>query len=300
MRRVARILWRVARTAVDGWGRHRVPRLGAALAFYTVLSLAPLVVVAVGVASLVFARQQIQGELIAQLRSLVGPSGAELAQTLFDNAYGAYRPSSGMIASAVGLGALLLGASAVVAQLKSALNTIWGAAGAGGGLRNALLNRILSFALVLGLGFLLLASLLFNAAVTAFNRYFSHTLGVPAELLSAVNGTASFALTALLVGVLYRYLPDTEVRWRDVAYGALLSALLFTAGKWLLGRYLGHSAIASAYGAAGSLIIVLLWIYYSAQIFFVGAEVARAAAMERDTGRSAPPSPSRTTGPDGH
>jgi len=290
MRRVARILWRVARTAVDGWRRHRVPRLGAALAFYTVLSLAPLVVVAVGVASLVFARQQIQGELIAQLRSLVGPSGAKLAQTLFDNAYGAYRPSSGMLASAVGLGALLFGASAVVAQLKSALNTIWGAAG-GGGLRKAFLNRILSFALVLGLGFLLLASLLFNAAVTAFNRYFSHAFGVPAGLLSAVNGAASFVLTALLIGVLYRYLPDIAVRWRDVSYGALLSALLFTVGKWLLGRYLGHSAIASAYGAAGSLIIVLLWIYYSAQIFFLGAEVARATAQEREANRSPRASP---------
>jgi membrane protein len=285
---VARTLWRIVRTTVEGWGRHRVPRLGAALAFYTVLSLAPLVVVAVGVASLVFARQQIQAELTAQLASLVGPPGAKLAQTLFDNAYAAYRPSSGVIASAVGLAALLFGASAVVAQLKSALNTIWGAAGNVGGLRRALFNRILSFALVLGLGFLLLASLLFNAAVTAFNRTITHTLGVNAELLSAANGALSFALTALLIGVLYRYLPDTKVRWRDVGYGALLCALLFTLGKWLLGRYLGHSAVASAYGAAGSLIIVLLWIYYSAQIFFLGAEVARATAVDHEASRSAP------------
>ncbi|MEJ2289927.1 MAG: YihY/virulence factor BrkB family protein [Deinococcales bacterium] len=285
-----RFAWRVLRATARGWQQHRVPRLGAALAFYTVLSMAPLVVVAVGVASLVFARQQIQSELIAQLQTLVGPSGADLARTLFHNAYSAYRPSSGVITSAVGVGALLFGASAVLAQLKSALNTIWGAGHKrGGGIAKVVLDRLLSFALVFALGFLLLASLLFNTAVTAFNRYFSHTVGVPAELLSAVNGGATFVVTALLIGVLYRYLPDKAVRWRDVWPGSVGAALLFTAGKWLLGRYLGHNAISSAYGAAGSLIVVLLWIYYSAQIFFLGAELARATADERRPSRSPTP-----------
>ncbi len=295
MRRLARTVGRVARRTVDGWRRHRVPRLGAALAFYTVLSLAPLVVVVVGVASLVFARQQIQTELVAQLGSLAGPSGAKLAQTLLDNAYHAYRPSSGVIASAVGLGALLFGASAVVAQLESALDTIWDATRDGGGIRRLLLHRALSFALVLGLGFLLLASLLFNAALAAFHHAVHQALGAPAGLLDAVNGAAGLALTALLIATMYRYLPDEPVRWRDAAYGAVLSALLFTAGKWLLGRYLGHSALASAYGAAGSLVIVLVWIYYSAQILFLGAEVARATAEEREAGRSRGPRRGRTT-----
>lgn len=296
MRPSYRQAWRVLRATARGWQRHRVPRLGAALAFYTVLSLAPLVVVAVGVASLLFARQQIQSELVTQLQRLVGPSGADLARTLFHNAYSAYRPRSGVIASAVGVGALLFGASAVLAQLKSALNTIWGSAGKrSGGIAKAVLDRLLSFVLVFGLGLLLLASLLFNAAVTAFNHYFSHAVGVPAELLSAIDGGATFVLTALLIGVLYRYLPDAAVRWRDVWPGSAAAALLFTAGKWLLGRYLGHSAIASAYGAAGSLIIVLLWIYYSAQIFFLGAELARATAEERRFNRD-PPSPGRTRG----
>jgi membrane protein len=282
MRSPFRFAWRVLRAAVRGWQQHRVPRLGAALAFYTVLSLVPLVVIAVGVASLVFARQQIQGQLVAQVQMVVAPSGADLARTLFHNAYSAYRPSAGVIASALGVGALLFGASAVLAQLKSALNTIWGAGGKRtGGIAKVVLDRLLSFALVFAVGFLLLASLLFNAAVTAFNHYVSHTVGVPAELLSAIDGGATLVLAALLIGVLYRYLPDTSVRWRDVWPGSVTAAVLFTAGKWVLGRYLGHSAIASAYGAAGSLIIVLLWLYYSAQIFFLGAELARATADER-------------------
>ncbi len=278
---------------------HGIPRLSAALAFYTVLSLAPLVVVAVGVASLVFARQQIQSEIVAQLQTLVGPSGGQVARTLFDNAYRAYRPSSGLVASAIGLGALLFGASAVLAQLKSALNTIWGGSDAGReGVLGAVLDRLLSFALVFALGFLLLASLLFNTLVTAFNRTVSRAAGVPAELLSAVNGVAALILTAVLMAVLYRYLPDTLVRWRDVVPGAGIAAVLFAAGKWLLGRYLGHSAIASAYGAAGALIIVLLWIYYSAQIFFLGAELTRAIAQERAVTRPGSP-PGRTRDPAG-
>jgi len=274
-----RTLRRLAAETIRGFQRHRVPRLGAAVAFYTVLSIAPLVVVAVGVASMVFARQQVQTDLIDQIRSVVGPAGAKVAHNVFRNAYRAYQPRSGILATIVGVGFLLFGASAVLQALKDAMNTIWeGPPEEQTGFLRPVLIRLVAFVVVLGLGLLLLASLLFATVKANFNQFFAQSIGAPTAVLTVVNGFVSFAFIAVMIALLYRYLPDKWVEWSDAWLGAVAAAVLFEAGKWVLGRYLAHSAVASAYGAAGSFIIVLLWIYWSAQIFFLGAELARSWA----------------------
>jgi len=273
---------RLASETLHAWQRHRVPRLGAAVAFYMVLSIAPLVVVAVGVASLVFAKQQIQTDLIDQIKSVMGPAGAQVTRNIFQNAYSAYRPRSGIFATLVGVGFLLFGASAVLQALKDAMNTIWeGPPEEQRGPLRPVVIRLIAFVVVLALGLLLLASIVFATLKANVNQYVAHVLGAPAGLLTVVNGVVSFALIASTIALLYRYLPDKWVQWRDAWLGAVAAAVLFAAGKWVLGRYLAHSAVASAYGAAGSFIIVLLWIYWSAQIFFLGAELARAWAKIR-------------------
>lgn len=279
-----RMLWRdrrqiagLVKNTFAAWSEDNVPRLGASLAYYSALSLAPLLLVVVAVAGLAFGKQAVQGEIVWQIKDMVGEQGAKVIQDLIQ---AAHKPSSGIVATIIGLLTLFFGASSVVMELSDALNTIWHVpkdpkqTGLTSMFRY-MKQRFVSFAMVLGVGFLLLVSLIVNAALSAAGKFFNELLPVPEYVLHATNIIISFLVITFLFGLIYKVLPDVRLKWSDVAVGAAVTSLLFTLGKFLLGLYLGKSTIASAYGAAGSFIIVLVWVYYSAQIFFLGAEFTR-------------------------
>jgi membrane protein len=262
--------------------KDRVQRLGASLAFYTVLSLAPMIVVVLAIAGAVFGRQAAQGQLAWQIRDLVGPQGALAIQGVIDDAR---RPVTGITATIIGLITLFFGASAVVNELRDALNIIWNVTPTehSSGWRSFLhevRNRLFSFAMVLGVGFFLIVSLAVNAFVTATGAYVNSLLPVPPALLQFMDAVFSFAVIAVVFAVLYKLLPNVPIEWSDVTVGALVTSAMFTLGKFLIGLYLGRTSVANAYGAAGSLVVVLLWVYYSAQVFFVGAEFTYAYTTE--------------------
>jgi membrane protein len=258
------------------WLRHEGPRLAASLSLYSLLSLAPLVILSIAIASLAFGQTAAQDAIIHEVRDLMGADGARTIQTVI--AHGK-APHAGSFASAIGVIILLLGASSVFGELQSALNKIWDAKRANAaGAFAVIKSRLVSFALVLGFGFLLLVSLVFSAALAAFGRFFSAKLSVPPGLLTVTDAVVSFAGIFALIALILRYVPDVILRWRDIWQGALATAFLFTAGKALLGLYLGKAAVGSPYGAAGSLIVVIIWVYYSAMIFYFGAEFTRVRA----------------------
>jgi membrane protein len=260
----------------------RVPRLGASLAFYTVLSLAPLLVVVIAVAGLVFGREAAIGQVVWQIQDLVGDEGAQVVSVLLTSAH---KPRSGSIAAILGLLTLFFGASAVVAELRDALNTIWNvpAKEECSPLRSVLSvlrDRTLAFAMVMGIGFLLLVSLAINAALAALGGSFKFYLPTSEWLLQTVNFCVSFVVIGFLFAMIYKVLPDIYISWGDVILGAAITSLLFNIGKLLIGLYLGKAGFSSTYGAAGSLVILLIWVYYSAQIFFIGAEFTHAYAEQ--------------------
>jgi membrane protein len=257
------------KTALE-WNRHNAPRLGAALAYYTILSLAPLLVVVVAIAGFVFGQQAAEGQIGWQIREFVGPTGAEAIQSMLTSAR---HPTEGLLAATLGIVLLLTSASAVFAELRDSLNYIWGVQPTEWhGLWSAIKYRFLSYAMVLGIGFLLMVSLVVSAALSFLEKYFGTLLGIPASALQIVNFFISLAVITVLFALIYKIIPDTHITVRDVLPGATLTAALFTAGKFLIGVYLGTASIGSAYGASGSLVILLVWVYYSAQIFFFGAE----------------------------
>jgi membrane protein len=261
------------------WLDHEGPRLAASLSFYSLLSLAPLVILTIAIASLAFGRSEAEQVLIDEVGDLMGGAGASTVETVIE--YGK-EPRAGGVASLIGIIILLLGASSVFGELQSGLNKIWNVkAPDDTGLLSLIESRLISFALVLGFGFLLLVSLLFSAALAAFGRLISAHLSLPTALLAATNAAVSFAGIFVLITLILRYVPDVRLRWRDIWQGALATAVLFSIGKSLLGLYLGKTAVASAYGAAGSLIVVILWVYYSAMIFYFGAEFTRVRANAR-------------------
>jgi len=270
------------------WLDHEGPRLAASLSFYSLLSLAPLVILTIAMASLAFGRSEAQEVLIHEVRDFMGSAGVRTVQMVLEHGV---EPQGGGVASLIGVIILFLGASSVFGELQSALNKIWDVvkAPADTGLLSLIESRLVSFALVLGFGFLLLVSLVFSAALAAFGRLLSAHLSLPTALLAATNAVVSFAGIFVLIALILRYVPDVRLRWRDVWQGALATAVLFLIGKALLALYLGTTAVASAYGAAGSLIVVILWVYYSAMIFYFGAEFTRvrAGARDPDTGRLA-------------
>lgn len=269
----------LSQTALN-WYEHNVPRLGASVAFYTLLSLAPLLVIVVAMASLVFGRRAAEGQLVWQIQDLIGLEAAGTVQTLLQ---AAQTPGAGLIASVLGGLTLIYGATAVVSELRSALNTIWCVPKRDQtGLRSlisVLKDRTLAFATVLGIGFLLLVSLTINAAVSALNDRYGAALPFPAAALRYSDLFVSFVVITFLFALIYKLLPDLRLEWRDVIPGALFTSFLFSAGKILIGMYLGRASIGSTYGAAGSLVVLLLWVYYSAQIFFLGAEFTQAYAQ---------------------
>lgn len=263
------------------WRKDKASRLAAALAFYTAVSLAPLMVVVLAVAGLVFGKDALQGRLAGELSGLVGPQAASFIQEVVQSAS---NPKSGVLASVLGVITLLLGASGVFGQLQDALNTIWNVESPRRGFWGTIKARFLSLTLVIGVGFLLTVSLVLSAALAAFSK--STGLFQP-----IVHEIVSVGVFTLLFGMIFKMLPDVEIAWKNVFLGALVTAVLFTLGKSLLGVYLGHSAVGSSYGAAGALVVLLLWLYYSAQILFLGAEFTQVYSRRHRASPEAAPRP---------
>ena len=258
-----------------GWSKHAVSKLGASLAYYAILSLAPLVLIVISVAGLVFGTEAARQALLTQVQQLVGSEGAEMVGTMIASAQ---KPATSIIATVLGVVMLLFGASGVFAELHDSLNKIWeGNNTPSQGFWGVIRERFVSFGMVLGIGFLLLVSLLLSAGLSAVGELFQ-TLPVPAFVLQAVNQLLSVFVITLLFAAIYRFLPSDRLPWNDLWVGSLGTAILFVIGKFAVGAYLGHAGVGSAYGAAGSLVVLLVWIYYAAQLFFVGAEFTRAHA----------------------
>ena len=276
--------WHLIRDTGANWIAHEGARLAASLSLYTLLSLAPLVILTIAVTSFAFGRPAAQQAILSEVSHLVGEEGARAVQAVIT--YGK-TPKGASGASIIGILILLFGASSVFGELQSALNKIWEVPANS---RNSLLgwirSRLFSFAMVLSIGFLSLVSLIASAALTTFGTYFSGALPAPAWLLHLANALISFLVITALIAAILKYVPDAAIRWRDVWVGAAVTAALFSLGKAAIGLYLGTAAVGSAYGAAGSLVVVIVWVYYSAMIFYFGAEFTRAHAA-----LSLPPNP---------
>ena len=275
-----RDMWAIVKEAGSESLADRVPRLGAALAFYTTFALAPLLVIVVAIAGLVFGREAAEGRLLGEMRSLVGDEGADALQALVA---AAGQPGAGVLASLVGGLVLLFGAVGLFGELQDALNTIWEVQPKPGrGLWGMVRGRFLSFSLVLGSAFLLLVSLVVSAAMSAMSGLF---VGAQSSLIPhIIQWIVSFGVITGLFAMIYRLLPDAEIAWRDVWFGAAVTSVLFTVGKSLIGLYLGQTATTSVYGAAASFVVLLLWNYYTAQIFLFGAELTKAYAIRCGSG----------------
>ena len=265
----------LVKRALAGWWNDNVPRLGASLSYYTLFALAPVLVVAIAIAGLAFGPDAVQGEIVGQVRGLVGEEGGMAVQAMLE---GASKKSESRLATAIGLLTFFIGATGAFLELQTALNGIWRVKPKEGGnwLKELVVQRMISFGLVIGVGFLLLVSLLVSAALSALHRYMGAAYPELAEVWQAANVLVSFGVTTLLFAMVYRVLPDVQLTWRDVWLGAVVTACLFSVGKFLIGLYLGTSSLASTYGAAGSVVVLLLWVYYSSQLVLLGAEFTRA------------------------
>ena len=261
----------VLKQTVAEWVQDRAPMLGASLAYYTVFSLAPLLIISISIAGLVLGEEAARGKIFEQLHYLIGEQGGKATQEMVQSA--GSKPATGIIASITGLLTLLLGASGVFGQLQSSLNIIWGVEPKPGrGILGIIKDRFLSFGFILVVGFLLLVSLILSAAITFFAQWISGLTPGMETVAYMLNFALSFGVITVLFALMFKLLPDAVIAWKDVWLGAAITAALFTLGKFVLSFYLGASSVASAYGAAGSLIVLLLWVYYSSQIFFFGAE----------------------------
>lgn len=262
--------------AYEKWSEHKAPRLGASVAFYSILSFAPLLVLITAVIALVFGQTHAQSALIAEARQWIGSEGAKTTESLLKNAQ---KPSSGIFATVVAFVTLLFGASGVFGELHDALNLIWEVPPkTDAGVVGLIKDKLFSFGMVLSVGFLLLVSLVLSAILAYVGSYFGGLIPVPPQVLEVINFLVSFGVITILFGLMFKYVPNARIAWSDVRVGAVGTALLFTVGKFLLGLYLGKASVGSPYGAAGSLVAVVVWIYYSAQIFFFGAEFTHAHA----------------------
>ena len=263
--------------SLSSWVDHRASSKGAALAFYTLFSMTPILVLAIVVAGYFFGAEAAQGEIVEQVQGLVGQNGAQVIQALLVSARD---PASGMVATIVASVLLLLGATSVFAELKDSLDEMWGIASPAKSAFSVLLRtRLLSFGMVLVLAFLLLVSLVVSAVLAILEHNAAWILGSYAAVLATISSLISFGVIACMFAVIYKTLPDAPLSWRDVWVGAAFTAGLFSLGKYVIGLYLGNSSVATSFGAAGSLIALLLWVYYSAQIFFLGAEFTRHYAL---------------------
>jgi membrane protein len=274
--------WTLFKTAFVQWYNDGPFQLAAALAYYTLFSLAPLLIILIGIVGVFFGEFAAESYIVGAITGLVGPQSARAVQEIVRNAS---QQGGGLLATIVGIALLLFGAGGVVGQLQFSLNTVWGVkAQTARGWWPIIRARFLSYAMLLAIGFLLLVSLVVTTVVSAISEYFNQLVPVLAFVWPIVDVAVSFVLVTILFALIYKVLPDAQIAWRDVWIGAALTSLLFSIGKFLIGLYLGKSTVASAYGAAGSLITVLLWVYYSALIFFFGAEVTRVYATQYGSG----------------
>jgi membrane protein len=280
--------------ALAGWWNDNVPRLGASLAYYTLFALAPILIVAITIAGLVFGADTVQRQVTTEISGLVGEQGGNAVRAMLE---GASQRGGNGIATAVGLVTFFLGSTGAFLELQTALNAIWRVKPKpDAGIKDMLLQRLLSFGLVVGVGFVLLVSLLVSAALSALNRYIGALVPEIAAIWQGVNTLVSLGVVTLLFAMIYQFLPDVDLKLRHVWVGALVTAGMFNIGKYLIGLYLGTSAVASAYGAAGSVVVLLVWVYYSSQTVLLGAEFTR-AYVERFGGPRPRPSPHATKDP---
>jgi len=273
-------IWWLLRDSVEAFIADDALSRGASISFYTVTSIGPVLFIVVAIAGLAFGEDAARGAIAGQLTGLMGSASADLVQTVVQSASG---KSTGILASLVGATTLLITASGVFGEMQSALNAIWKAQPQGTTLSRLVRTRATSLGLVAAVGFLLLVSLVISAILSGCSHYIDAVLPFGALILQMIDFAISFTFVSVLFAAIYKVLPDVELSWHDVLVGAVITALLFTVGKSLIGLYLGHSAVASSYGAAGALIIVLLWIYYSVQIFLLGAEFTKIYANRQGT-----------------
>jgi membrane protein len=276
-------IWQFLKTTINEWVEAEPFQLAAALSYYTLFSLAPLLLIAIGVAGFVFGREAAQNQIVETLQGMIGQESAQTVQEMIQESN--EKPKTGMISTIIGFVALLFGAGGVVGQLQTSLNRIWEVAPKPGqGIWGFIRQRFFSFAMVLAIGFLLLVSLVVTAVLSSFTGMLSSFLGEATFVAHAVDLLVSFAFVTLIFALIYKYVPDIEIQWRDVWVGAALTSILFTVGKYLIGLYIGTSGVSSTFGAAGSLITILVWVYYSSLIFFLGAEFTRVYATQYGSG----------------
>jgi membrane protein len=263
--------WRLVKAAVSAWSDDYAPSMGAALSYYSVFSMAPLLVIVISIAGLVFGAEAARGEVFGELRGLMGDESAKAIEALLESVG---KPSTGVVSALIGVAVLLVGATTVFGELQDALDRIWRAPARdrSGGLWSLIRSRLLSFGMILGIAFLLMVSLVLSAGISALGHWWSSAFIGWEVLLQIVNLVVGFALTTGVFAMIYKLMPRVAVRWHDVWLGAAITALLFSVGRLLIGLYIGKSGIASGFGAAGSIAIVFVWVYYSAQIFLLGAE----------------------------
>lgn len=267
----ARSWWGLVKEAASSWIDDYAPSMGAALSYYCVFSLAPLLVIVIAIAGLIFGEEAARGEVFAQLGGLMGADAAAAIEELLN---AAAKPSAGITSAVIGLVVLLVGATTVFGELQDALDRIWRAPVREGstGLWGLLRARFLSFGMILGIAFLLMVSLVMSAAVSALGKWWAPALGGWEIFAQAINAMVGFAFTTVVFAMIYKVMPRVSVRWHDVWLGAAITAVLFSVGRMLIGLYIGKTGLASGFGAAGSLAVIFVWVYYSAQIFLMGAE----------------------------
>ena len=263
--------WSLIKRATSAWIDDYAPSMGAALSYYTIFSLAPLLLIVISVAGLFFGADAVRGQLFAELRGLMGEDAAKAVEAILVSVS---KPAEGIVATLIGVVVLIIGATAVFGELQSALDRIWRAPvlDKSGSLWRLLRTRLLSFGMILGIAFLLMVSLVLGAVIAALGKWWGGAFVGWEMLAQLVNALVGFALTMFVFGMIYKFMPRVKIHWQDVWMGALVTAALFTIGKFLIGLYIGKSGVASAFGAAGSLVVILVWVYYSAQIFLIGAE----------------------------
>jgi membrane protein len=279
----AREIWALIQDAANGWSVHRASRIGAALAFYTVFSLGPILLIAVVVAGFFFGQGAAKSEIHQQISTMLGEKAAAAVQAVLMRAH---RPAAGIVATVISIVTLLFSADVALVELKSGLDEIWSVeTNTRRWYWEYLQSRLLSVALIMSLAFLLLVSLAFGAALGALEAV-SRGIFIVGIVLRSTSALVSFGLAVLLFATIYKVLPSVKLAWKDVVVGALITAVLFTVGKYAIGLYMGSSTVASMYGAAGSVIVVLLWVYYSAEVFLFGAELTRGYACRFGSRRS--------------
>jgi membrane protein len=271
------MLWTVAKEAAENWSSHKDSRQGAALAYYSVFSIGPVIVIAIAIAGFIFGRDAVSGQVALSIKGLLGDTGAKAVQAMLVDAS---RPREGLIATVLGVSALIFAAIGVVVQLKDALNVVWEVKETpGSGIWYYIRSYVLSFAGILALGFLLLVSLLVTTALAAVGKYASPYLHE--GVLHLASLMVSFAVVTMLFAMMFKWLPDAPIDWYDVWLGAMLTALMFELGKLAIGFYIGKQGLETTYGAAASIIVLLIWVYYSSQIILMGAEVTHAFAKHK-------------------